>query len=190
MKFFETEETNSSKMEIVPPTLGTNSSGCQNSSSLLVGSNETELFSTQDRELVSISVNLKNINNSKANAEVTKTGRIEKEVNFSELYLNILETEQTNSSKMEIAPPKFCTDSSEYQNSSSLLVGSNETELFSTQGRELVSILVDLGNTANNSEANAIGKTRFSGYFCSDTISNLSGKVLTDNEIKVLEKGI
>ena len=95
-------------------------------------------------------------------------------MNFSELYLNLLETEQSNSSKMEIAPPNLCTDSSECRNSSSLLVGSNETELFSTQDRELVSILVDLENTANNSEANAIGKTRLSGYFCSNTVSNLS----------------
>ena len=91
---------------------------------------------------------------------------------------------------MEIAPPNLCTDSSECRNSSSLLVGSNKTELFSTQDRELVSILVDLENTANNSEANAIGKTRLFGHFCSDTVSNLSWKVLTDNEIKVLEKGI
>ena len=33
-------------------------------------------------------------------------------------------------------------------------------------------------------------KNRLSGYFCSDTIFNLSWKVLTDSEIKVLEKGI
>ena len=58
---------------------------------------------------------------------------IAKEVNFSELYLNLLETEQTNSSKMETAPPKLCTDSSECLHTSSLLVGSNETELFPTQ---------------------------------------------------------
>ena len=56
--------------------------------------------------------------------------------------------------------------------------------------RELVSILIDLENKTNNCETSAIGKTRFSGYFCSDTVSNLSRKVLTDNEIKVLEKGL
>ena len=79
LNLLEAEHINSSKMETAPPTLGTNSSECQNSSSLLVGSNETELFSIQDRELVSILVDLKNIdNNSKANAEVTQTGRIEK----------------------------------------------------------------------------------------------------------------
>ena len=33
-------------------------------------------------------------------AEVTKTGQMKKEVNFSELYLNLLETKQTNSAKM------------------------------------------------------------------------------------------
>ena len=69
------------------------------------------------------------------------------------------------------------------------MVESNETEIFSTLDRELVSILVDLENTDNNREANAIGKTKFSGYFCSDTVFNLSRKVLTDSEIKVLEKG-
>ena len=154
-------------METAPPTLGTNSLECQNSSCLLVGSNETELISTQDRELVSILGDLENIdNNSKANAEIQKQDEYEKEVNFSELYLNLLETEQTNSSKMETAPPTLCNDSSECQNSSCLLVGSNKTEIFSTQDKELVSILVDLENNIdNNSKANAIGKTRLSGYF-------------------------
>ena len=33
-------------------------------------------------------------------------------------------------------------------------------------------------------------KNRFTGYICSDPIFNLSNKVLSDNEIKVLEKGL
>ena len=33
-------------------------------------------------------------------AEVTKARQMKKEVNFSELYLNLLETKQTNSAKM------------------------------------------------------------------------------------------
>ena len=71
-------------METTPPTLCTNSSECQNSSCSLVVSNENELFSTQDRQFVSIIADLKNLDsNSEANAEVTKAGRIEKEVNFS-----------------------------------------------------------------------------------------------------------
>ena len=69
------------------------------------------------------------------------------------------------------------------------MVESNETEIFSTQDRELTSISEDLENIDNNREANATEKTRLSGYFCSDTIFNLSRNVLTDSEIKVLEKG-
>ena len=33
-------------------------------------------------------------------------------------------------------------------------------------------------------------KKQASGYFCSDTIFNLSRKFLTDSEIKVLQKGL
>ena len=114
LNLLETEQTNSAKMETTRPTLCTNSSECQNSSFSLAVSNETELFSTQDREFVSIIVDLENLDNkSEANAEVTKTGRTEKEVNFSELYLNLLETEKTNFSKMETTQPTLCTNSSE-----------------------------------------------------------------------------
>ena len=70
------------------------------------------------------------------------------------------------------------------------MVGSNETEQFSTQDRELVSILVDLENVDNNSEANTTTKTRFSGYFCSDTVFHLRSEVLMVSEIKVHEKGL
>ena len=91
---------------------------------------------------------------------------------------------------METTPPTLYTNSSECQNSSCSLVESNETEFFSTQDRELASILEDLENIDNNREANATEKNRLSGYFCSDTIFNLSRKVLTDSKIKVLEKGL
>ena len=103
-------------------------------------------------------------------------GRLEKEVNFLELYLNLLEIKQTKSSKMETVPPTPCTNSSECQNSSCSFIESNKTELFSTQDRELVSVLVDLENIDNNREANAIGKTRLTGYFCSDTVFNIKSE--------------
>ena len=104
--------------------------------------------------------------------------------------MNLLETEQTDFSKIKTTPPTLCTNSSECQNSSCSLVESNETEFFSTQDRELASILEDLENIDNNREANATEKTRLSGYFCSETIFNLSQKVLTNSEIKVLEEGL
>ena len=191
LNLLKTEQTNSAKMETTQPTLYTNSSECQNSSFSLAVSNETELFSTQDRESVAIIVDLENLdNNSETNAEVTKTERIEKEVNFSELYLNLLESEKTNFSKIETTPITLCTSSSECRNSSCLLLESNKAEIFSTQDRELASILEDFENVDNNREACATEKTRLSGYFCSDAIFNLSRKVLTDSEIKVLVKGL
>ena len=91
---------------------------------------------------------------------------------------------------MENIPPTFCTNSSECQNSSCSLGEFNKTEIFSTQVRELASILEDLENIDNNREANATEKIRLSGSFCSDTIFNLSRKILTDSKIKVLEKGL
>ena len=36
----------------------------------------------------------------------------------------------------------------------------------------------------------AATNSRLSGYFCSETIFNLSKRVLTETEIKVLEKGL
>ena len=35
-----------------------------------------------------------------------------------------------------------------------------------------------------------VDESRLTGYFCSDTIFNLSNRVLSDNEVKVLEKGL
>ena len=67
-------------------------------------------------------------------------------------------------------------------------LGLTKLKQFSTQNRELVSILVDLENADNKSEANTIAKNRLSGYFCSDTVFNLSSEVFTDSEIKVHEK--
>ena len=80
---------------------------------------------------------------------------MKQEVNFSELHLNLLETEQTNSAKMETTRPTICTNTSECQNSSFSLAVSNKTELFSTQDREFVSIIKDLENLDNNGKANA-----------------------------------
>ena len=40
------------------------------------------------------------------------------------------------------------------------------------------------------SKAFSISNDRISGYFCSETVYNLSKKVLIDIEIKVLKKGL
>ena len=42
----------------------------------------------------------------------------------------------------------------------------------------------------NQKENVATIDNKFSGYFCSETIFNLSNHVLIDTEIKILEKGL
>ena len=51
-----------------------------------------------------------------------------------------------------------------------------------------MSILKKLENKNNISNINS--KSRLTGYFCSNTVFNLSRKVLSDTEIKILEKSL
>ena len=54
----------------------------------------------------------------------------------------------------------------------------------------MVSILEDLQNIDFTGHNNSTETSRLKGYFCSETVFNLSKKVLTEAEIKVLEKGL
>ena len=58
---------------------------------------------------------------------------------------------------------------------------------FCTQDKEILSILEELEQVQSTSITDS---DRISGYFCSDTVFNLSKKVLSDMEIKILEKGL
>ena len=59
---------------------------------------------------------------------------------------------------------------------------------------ELLEILEELQNSneiiSSDSSYDVIPNKRLKGYFCSDTVFNLCGRVLSDSEIKVLEKGL
>ena len=71
---------------------------------------------------------------------------------------------------------------------------SSEIRLSSTQDIELLEILEELQNSNENissdSSCDVITNKRCKDYFCSDTVFNLSGKVLSKKEIKVMEKGL
>ena len=63
--------------------------------------------------------------------------------------------------------------------------------MLSSKGDELLRILEDLQNkkwVTNN--PNCSDDTRVSGYFCSDTVFNLSQRALPEDEIKVFQKGL
>ena len=92
---------------------------------------------------------------------------------------------------------KDFVDTSSSHNSSNFVSENTETELvmLTTQDMEVLEILEELENNANANSTGCEHKyntddSRMKGYFCSDTVFNLSNKVLTEDEIKVLEKGL
>ena len=72
-----------------------------------------------------------------------------------------------------------------------------QDEVFNTQDKKFFSVLEDLVDLNDplylqnkNISAKVSSEGRISGYFCSDTVFNLSHRLLTETEIKVLEKGL
>ena len=92
------------------------------------------------------------------------------------------------SSKIQNSPPDIYTDNSSSGNASSNVSLNVESEkVFSTQDEELLEILEELQKpTMGTIDEN----DRLEGHFCSDTVFNLSNKILSDSEIKLLEKGL
>ena len=88
---------------------------------------------------------------------------------------------------MDTSPPNSCTNSVHISNDSGSPNGEKNEPLFCTQDKEILSILEELEQVQSTSITNS---DRISGYFCSDTVFNLSKKVLSDMEIKILEKGL
>ena len=104
---------------------------------------------------------------------------------MSENYNQLPEDESKNTSKVEISPPKVCTNS----NASDSIAVEDNPSILSSQDQEILSVLEQLQRTSPSKASNN-SNDRISGYFCSHTVFNLSKKVLTDIEIKVLEKGL
>ena len=130
--------------------------------------------------------------NGKSYAEAVKYNRINisnDTVNLSEIYNQLLEDELNNTSKVEISPPKVCTNSASSSNASDSIDVEDSFTISSSQDVEILSILEELQRKSPSKAFNN-SNDRISRYFCSDTVFNLSKKVLTDIEIKVFEKGL
>ena len=145
-----------------------------------------------------------NCNNGKCwYADVTRgTTEPKPVIDLSVIYSQLIEQERSNSSNIENTPPTLCTTSANVLNhsSSSAETNSESKEIFSTQDKEFLSMLVDLPTSVDINKSMEISseeldqqsttyQNRLTGYFCSYTVFNLSKKVLSDVEIKVLEKG-
>ena len=107
---------------------------------------------------------------------------------LSKIYNELLACEKSNSFNSGTCPPDLCTNSAVFSNSSSSQISQNDASVFSSQYEELLSILQDLQQNSS-SETNSNSK-RIRGYFCSDTVFDLSSKVLMDIEINICEKGL
>ena len=79
-------------------------------------------------------------------------------VNFSDIVSDLLESNKSNSSMIETSPPRLCTNSAESPNSSNVLMEGCDSMTFSTQDRELVSILEELQNIEFTAHNNSILK--------------------------------
>ena len=96
-----------------------------------------------------------------------------------------------NFSKISNNPPVVCTNTSVVQKHYDINA-SSEIELTLIQDMELLEILEELRNSndimSSDFSYDVIPHKRLKGYFCSYIVLNLSGNVLAESEIKVLEK--
>ena len=138
-------------------------------------------------KIVSISPNV-----GKVDAESGK-----RSVDMEGINETLLSAKVSKFSKVSNTPPDVFADTSLFHNSSNFVSWTTETEpvMLSTQDMEVLEILEELkGNVSANftgyKNKYNIDHSRMKGYFCSDTVFNLSNKVLTEDEMKVFEKGL
>ena len=116
----------------------------------------------------------------------------ENQLDLEKIKSLLIKDEKLNSSRIATSLPKMINNTSIASNSSNSFSKSGDFETFDTQDRELLDILEELGNVekAKEHDVNVTSLGRLRGHFCSDTIFNLSHRVLSDAEIKILEKGL
>ena len=105
--------------------------------------------------------------NGKSDAEAVKYNRMNKSydtINLSEIYNQLLKDESKNASKVEISPPKVCTNSASSSNASDSIVVEDNPTLLSSQDDEILSILEELQRKSPFKASNN-SNDRISGYF-------------------------
>ena len=94
----------------------------------------------------------------------------------------LIKDENLNSSRIATYPPKIVNNTSIVSNSSNSFRKLGDFETFDTEDCELIYILEDLCNaeSAKELDANVTSLSRLKRQFCSNTIFNLSHRVLSD----------
>ena len=110
-----------------------------------------------------------------------------KRIDLAKFYKHLLTCNQSMSSDMNAAPPCLYTNSAEAPNSSHSITSQKNLIELSLQEEVLLSILGNL-NIEMPENINVI--SRIQGYFSSDTVFDLSKKVLSETEMKLIAKGL
>ena len=113
----------------------------------------------------------------------------EKTIDLTKTKNILFQHENLNSSRMQTFSPARVTNNSTSRNKSFISENMIDLDFLSSQDEDLVNILGELQNRTEVSRDNITEITssnRFKGYFCSDTIFNLSHRVLPDAQIKNL----
>ena len=105
----------------------------------------------------------------------------------------LLKEENCSSAEFDTFPPVRDSDSSVVSNSLNSSI--YQEKYFDAQDEEMLKVLEELHSSNRETSVVDISsimadENSLTGYFYSDTIFNLSNRVLSDNEIKVLEKGL
>ena len=171
---------------------------------------KVETFNSQDKEQFVLedvtedddSLILQNVRISNNATEKEKIGEgVSKQngvdINLSAIWSQLLEDDKGLNSRLTTCPPVLILDSYSAMNHSDFHANEVKDEIFDTQGREFLSVLENLMDIDDplcsqnkNINVKVITEGRLAGYFCSDAVFNLSHRVLTETEIKVLEKGL
>ena len=125
-------------------------------------------------------------------------------IDLGSIYTSLREDDLLDSDTSS-SPPRICTDTSSSQNSSRYRKVSSDID---GENNEILNVLKEILEGSKESESvipefkkkaevkrdSTSGLTttenRLCRYFCSETIFNLSHRMLADTEIKGLEKGL
>ena len=118
------------------------------------------------------------------------------DINLSFIWSQLLQDDKDLNSKLTTSPPMLTMDSSSAMNHSDFHASEVKDEIFNTQDREFLSVLENLmgiddslHSQNKNVDVKVTAEGWISGYFCcSDTVFNLSHRLLTETEIKVLKE--
>ena len=97
-------------------------------------------------------------------------------VNFSDIYQDLLRDEKSNSSRI-VSPPKICVNTSSSCNNSNQTKSINTSVFLDSQYQDILKILEELQCTGedgttlhNNISSNCVYESRIEGHFCSDAV--------------------